>query len=261
MHFFTVPTGILDLIAKYPSMGGGKSMNTKRLLVLALLVALALALQGCAEEEPLKELVMGEIFRDDFDSDVLGEHWIVGPEPHHRRDDKWSLTAHSGFLTIATQDSDIHEASNHPVNFFLYEVPYDNFEVVTHIYVQPERDFEQAGLFLYYDMDNFARLARVHAFGSQAIEPALEMDGSYQQWIQDIENTAEIYLKMTKVDQQISYAFSIDGVEWVEVPSKVYVRWDKLYVVLYAISPVSGREIDALFDYVEVRELKWEIVE
>lgn len=236
-------------------------MKSSKFLLLAALVVFALALQGCAENSPEMELVAGEIFRDEFDSETLAEHWTVGPNPEHRRDDKWSLTSYPGYLTITTQDSDIHETSNRPINFFMYKVPYKHFEAVTRIIFQPEQDFEQAGLFIYKDMDNYARLARVHAFGNQSVEPALETDGSYREWIQTIGNTAEIYLKMSMIRGQLGYHYSFDGVEWVEIDSRPYVRWDDVYLVLYAISPISARQIDALFDYVEVTELKFEPVQ
>ena len=79
-------------------------------------------------------------------------------------------------------------------------------------------------------------------------------------WNRDIANTAEIYLKLTKIDGQLSYYYSFDGIKWREVEHHPRVNWEQVYVVLYAISPVSGREVDAMFDYIEVRELKWEPV-
>ena len=154
-------------------------MKPRKLLALTLLICCALALQGCTDDEPEMELVFGELFRDDFDSVVLGEHWLIGPELQHRQDNKWSLTANPGFLTITAQEAEIYEANNNPVNFFLYAVPYQNFEAVTRILFQPESDFEQAGLAIYQDMDNYARLSRVHAYGRHAVEPALETAGSY----------------------------------------------------------------------------------
>jgi len=235
-------------------------MKPRKLLALTLLICCALALQGCTDDEPEMELVFGELFRDDFDSVVLGEHWLIGPELQHRQDNKWSLTANPGFLTITAQEAEIYEANNNPVNFFLYAVPYQNFEAVTRILFQPESDFEQAGLAIYQDMDNYARLSRVHAYGRHAVEPALETAGSYSDWNRDIANTAEIYLKLTKIDGQLSYYYSFDGIKWREVEHHPRVNWEQVYVVLYAISPVSGREVDAMFDYIEVRELKWEPV-
>jgi len=236
-------------------------MTTRKLLLLVLLIVSMLALQGCSESGPEYELITGEIFRDNFESEVLAEHWIVGPEKEHRRDGKWSLTANPGYLTIITLPADVHQTANNPVNFFLFDVPYENFEVSTHILIQPEQDFEQAGLLLYDDWDNYARLARVHAFGSQAVEPALETNAAYSEWIQNIDNTPEIYLRMTKIDDQLSYYYSVEGEDWIEVGPHPYVRWENTYAVLYAISPVSEREIDALFDYIEVKELKWVEVE
>lgn len=232
----------------------------RKFLVLSILLISALTLQGCSDPGPKMELITGEIFRDDFDSETLADHWIVGPESNHIRNDKWSLLANPGYLTIVTQPADIHESSNNPINFFLYEVPYENFKAVTRLYVQPERDFEQAGLFLYNDMDNYARLARVHAFGEQAVEPAIESNAAYSEWIKNIDNTDEIYLKMTKLDHKIGYAYSIDGVDWISIGGNPSVHWDQTYAVLYAISPVSEREIDALFDYIEITELIWEEV-
>jgi len=255
-------TGIqtcVENIKKADFLKGGSSMQTRKYLVLILIVIAALSMQGCTEVEPARELVRRQIFRDDFDAVVLADHWLVGPEDGQRYDDLWSVTKNQGFLTVTTQPGDFHQTNNNPVNLFLYQVRYENFEVVTHILFQPEQEGEQAGILLYQDMDNFAGLALAHTGSRQVVEPGLETNAVYTSWAKNIFKTNEMYLKMTLIDNQISYAFSRDGISWTNIKERPYVSWEgPVYVVLYAICPVNGREIDAQFDYVEVTELEWE---
>lgn len=232
-------------------------MINKRPLILIVLLITILGLQGCSDPSPKGELVTAEIFRDNFNSEILADHWIIGPETKHIRDDKWSLTTNPGYLTLLTQVGDIYEEVNNPINFFAIDVPYENFEVTTHVFIQPEQSLEQAGLMLYNDWDNYARLARIHTSSDHAIKAGLETAANHREVIHNINNSDQVFLRMSKINNQISYNYSIYGEEWIEIYNRSDVKWDNTYVVLYAISPSSKREIEVLFNYIEIQELKW----
>lgn len=231
-------------------------MLKHRPLLFILLLIATISLQGCSEPSPKLEFIKGEIFRDNFDSEHLADHWIVGPEESHVMDDKWSLTANPGYLTILTQAGDIHESNNNPINFFMVDIPYENFEVTTHVLIQTNQDFEQAGLLLYNDLDNYAQLARIHTSGNHAIKLGLETAGNHHEEIHKINNINQAYFRMSKINDQISFSYNIYGDDWIEFYNRPNVNWDKTSAVLYAVSPISEREIEARFDYIEIQELK-----
>ncbi len=236
-------------------------MNIKRTLLLIFLLASMLAFQGC-DTGPEYQLISGMIFRDNFDKETLANHWTLGPELRQKRDDEWSLTANPGYLTILTQKADVYNITEDPVNFFLFTVPYDNFEVTTRILFQPESNWEQAGIMLYEDKKNYSSLARTQISGKQAIEPALIENSTTTQWRKNISNLKDIYLRMTKIDNQISYFYSVEGEDWIQVGSEPYVNWKSSKVILYAVSSHNGGKNQALVDYVEIKELIWvEIVD
>ena len=224
-------------------------------IFISLLLCIAI-LQGCTDSTN-KELVTGDVIFEDFDYTTLPNHWTIT----NRNDIFWSLTTNPGFLTIITQPADVHETANNPVNFFLREIPYENYQFTARIEIFPERDFEQAGILIWENEDNYIRLGRVHAFDAQAIEAAVEVATAYTTVIENIDPITEVYLRLINLNNQVSYYYSANGEEWIEVGNRTWVNYSKPIIGLYAISPVSDRAIEAKFDYIQVEELKWEAVE
>lgn len=82
---------------------------------------------------------------------------MVGPEEDQANDEFWSLEENPGFLTITTQDSDVHQERNEPKNFFLQDAPEGDYEIVTKLSFAPRENYEQAGLMIWQDADNYVR--------------------------------------------------------------------------------------------------------
>jgi len=56
---------------------------------------------------------------DEFNSPTLSPDWtVIGADASH-----WSSTQRPGFLTITTQDADLYEGDNRPINLFLRAAP------------------------------------------------------------------------------------------------------------------------------------------
>ena len=199
--------------------------------------------------------VQGQTIRDDFKDPVLPQHWIIGPAQHQRDDSKWSLTKHPGYLTIMTQRSDIHQDSNNPRNFFLREVPYDDYQITTRLIFSPRRNFEQAGLIIWGGPDDYVRLSSLWAAGNR-LEAAIEVNGVFSSQQMPNPQGDDIHLALRKEGRQHSFWYSADGINWEQMGSSVYCTHQDPLVGFFAISPVSGRTIPAQFQYFAIEKIK-----
>jgi len=189
-----------------------------------------------------------------FDKEYLSDEWIIGPEPKNRDDRYWSLTKNPGFLTITTEHSDIHSTGDNPSNYFLRPVDYENYQITTYVEFFPEHDFEQAGLLVYSGPDDYVRLGYVHAWGYK-LEAAVEVNQLYNNQMLPIEPLSSVYLRIRKLGRQYSFHYSHDGKLWEQIGTPIYVTLREPLVGLYAISPASGRHIDAKFSMFAMEEL------
>lgn len=191
---------------------------------------------------------------DYFDNEVLADEWIIGPAEDQRNDRYWSITKKSGYLTITTQRSDIHLGGNNPCNFFLRKSPYDHYEISTEVFFKPEQNFEQAGLVIFSDADNYLRHAYVHAY-QHYIEVSIEVNQKYSNQMLPITDIDHIHLKIRKLDRKYSYFISFDGKCWEQVGTSVFASFESPLVGIMAISPGSGRALDAHFKYFSIEEI------
>ncbi len=214
-------------------------------LPLITVLSICLALTGSVSAETIIEV---------FDSPTIAEHWTIGPGTFQRRDDKWSLVSNPGFLTILTQNSDIHQKNNNPRNFFLRDVPYENYQITTYLEFSPRQDFEQAGLIIWDGLDDYLRLTSIWA-GEQRFEAAIEANAIFSSQLQPNPAGDSVYLRIRKVNRTYTFLYSSDGEQWEQIGSSVYATLQNPRVGLFAISPGSGRELEARFQFFAIEEL------
>jgi arabinan endo-1,5-alpha-L-arabinosidase len=216
-----------------------------RLLLALILIAAAVGSTAVARD----------IIVDSFDGPHLDPQWTVGPEREHRDDEAWSLTRHPGHLTIIAQDADIHRDRNEPINYFLRDVEWEDFEITTKLAFAPREQFEHAGLIVWKDMDHYIKLVHVHGEGNR-LEGAIEANGQYS--TQQILNPVgdEVYLRIRKLGRSYTYLYSGDGENWEQLGSRVESGWADPKVGLLAVAPGSGRSIPARFEYFSIRRLE-----
>ncbi len=189
---------------------------------------------------------------DNFNDENLGDYWIVGPGENQRNDEFWSLKENKGYLTITTQDSDIHTTTNDPKNFFLRNAPDKDYSFTTKLNISPEQSFEQAGLIVWNGPDDYIRLSSLYN-GKNMIEAAIEADGQFssQQRVNMIGD--DIYLRIQKIGRTFTYFVSGDGKDWNKIGFSVKTSYQNEKIGLFAISPGSGRHIPAKFDFFKVQ--------
>ncbi len=149
-------------------------------------------------------------FRDDFNSKSLGSDWyFIREDPTH-----WNLEA-PGYFQITTQAGDLSGSYNNAQNVLLRPAPAIDFEIATAVKFNPTPGWQQAGLVIYQDDDNYLRLTRCQ-IGNDMVEFLQESDGIPSSLVAEC-NLETTYLKIVKTDNTYTGYYSANGSDWIEV--------------------------------------------
>ena len=127
----------------------------------------------------------------------------------------WRLNPEDESLSIWPTGGSEWAAGNGATNIFLTDVPdADNVSVTVKMDGKTQNGYEEGGIVLYKDSDNYTAIQRKHAGGSPNINVTTENAGSPSEaGIADIPENA-VYFKLEKTGDSISGFYSIDGSEW-----------------------------------------------
>lgn len=192
-------------------------------------------------------LVRGQ--NDEFSARELDRRrWTVFNEDPSR----WSIEA--GKLTIRTADGDVFEDRADVRNLFLQRAPRADFDVVTGVAIDPEKDHEAASLYAWQDSNNYVKVAVVYAKGGAKLEVAKEADGHYAFDLAELNGLSPargLEFRISKKGDE--YRFFVRDArergEWRELGTRE-AKFTELHVGIAAGSPVSTRSIPATFDFV-----------
>lgn len=188
---------------------------------------------------------------DYFDSATLDPQWSwVREDPTH-----WSLTDNPGYLSIRMQHGGPYGTCNNNRNTLLQTAPTDNFEVVTCVTFNPTLNYQQAGLIVYQDTDNYVRLTRLHYEKGGGVQFFKEVGASTTAKAVGCDLTTT-YLKIRKQDSTYTGYWSKDGVNWNQVYQYTDVHLSNLKVGLAAFLGSGYTEIPANFDYICIRPIE-----
>ena len=104
-------------------------------------------------------------YRDDFNGTDLGAGWDVV-----RRDQ--TLVVNDGTVTIPAQAGDVYQTANNAKNLVLRTAPTGPFTITTKLNFKGAVQYQQAGLLVYGDDDNYTKFDRVstNASGGAVVE-------------------------------------------------------------------------------------------
>jgi len=200
---------------------------------------------------------------DPFDG-KLGLDWKpLRPDPTHV-----SLTRNPGKLTITTQPGSIYGDEldvAHAVaakNIYLVPNPApgnEGFVVTTCIEsFHPKKPYQQAGLIVYNDDDNYLKWVMERARGAPSFTFIQETNrsavGDYNA-VRNEPNLERFWLRLMKRGNFYQYAYSIDGEAFTVVDEIVWGGAAPRSIGILAKNDRVPDEIDAIFDQFEVRSL------
>jgi len=189
---------------------------------------------------------------DQFDSSTLSKAWSIFQEDTS----KWSVTENPGHLVITGQKGDSHEKSNDIKNVFLQDAPSGDFEITTKLNASVQNNYEQGGLYIWQDVDNYVRLGHVWDNGLK-LEAAKEENAKYSkaQNIAQHPGDDTVYLKINKTGNVISTFFWENG-EWQKAADPITTDIKVSKVGIYGTSTVSNKLVPMTFDYFTLQSLQ-----
>lgn len=92
-------------------------------------------------------------YDDQFTAPSLNPKWHwVRNHPHY-----WSVTTHPGYLRIITEATDIWQGYN-ATPVLLENAPAGDFAISTYVRITPTEDYQQGGIIMYGDDNNYVRI-------------------------------------------------------------------------------------------------------
>ena len=183
---------------------------------------------------------------DEFEGGALNrQRWsIVNEDPG-----TWKLR--DGKLVITTLDGDVFNERYDLRNVFLQATNPGDFEVVTRTDFVVRQGFDQAGLIVWQDHNNYIRLSNAFVGGRRWIITR-ELGG--QAVNQDLPNTMgdAVWMKIARRGRTYECSVSADGERWWPVGIPLAADFSEVQVGLAAASPRGGRRADAAFDFFRV---------
>ncbi|NQX60115.1 PA14 domain-containing protein [Paenibacillus qinlingensis] len=189
---------------------------------------------------------------DSFDSTTLAPAWtIFRPDSS-----KWSLTANPGSLRLQSLAGDMFGNSNASKNVFLQNAPVGDFVITTKITGSVNKNYEQGGLLVWQDEDNYVRIGHVWdttgATGKN-LESAFEKNAVYTKAsnVAKHPGTDSVYLMIAKVGNVYTTSFW-NGTAWQQAADPMTVNLSNVKVGFYAMSATDGTSIPVDVDYFAV---------
>ena len=223
---------------------------------LAILSLLSLSVLGA---EPAEEKTAADRLFDDFDGKLALDWKQIRPVPTHQ-----SLTKSPGKLTITTQYGSIHRTGRPELakNLFLIDIPQrdrDGFAATTVLEAfRPQMLYNQAGLLIYKDDDNYLKfVCELSGTSGTTLNAILEQGG-----VSAVTNLRipfeheRLWLRVIKRDKIYECSSSNDGKNFT---SSADFTWDDSPRQIGILAKNGGRqdarEVDARFDSFEFRAL------
>jgi hypothetical protein len=213
---------------------------------------------------------------DDFDNEFDLSWDVLGADPSH-----WSLSKVPGTLTITTQTGSFTRGRTDYENIFLVDFPVvasKDFQITTCLKgFKPVEFWNQAGLLLWNDENNHLRFVYEYGEGPpvymtknpRQFTTGIEIGGLVRHaWFRAEQEPDEVWLRVIKRRSWCELYTGTDGKTFHPVelilarfePSGNRVPWpggSVKRVGLYASNggALDAREVEASFDFFEVREL------
>ncbi|WP_139992564.1 sugar-binding domain-containing protein [Paenibacillus paridis] len=189
---------------------------------------------------------------DPFDGESLNAAWSILKADNS----KWSLTRKPGFLSLETSAGETFQGSNTLPNIFLKNAPEGDFVITTKVEAPVRKNYQQAGLFLWQNEDNYVKFGHVwdtDGATGKSLETAYEKNAVYVKAANMAKHPGYdlSYLQIKKVGNVVS-TFYWDGTAWKPAADPMTVNLSNLKVGFYGLSSGDKVSVIANFDYFSV---------
>jgi beta-xylosidase len=161
-------------------------------------------------------------FLDEFSSVTLNPVWSwVRQDNTH-----WSLTSRPGYMRLVTEQGGLLGSGNNK-NLLLRTPPSGRYAITTRVIYKPDTNFQNAGLLVYQDDDNFLWLGRGYCDFPHCKGNAIYFDhgegGSFvgSNFGTAVTNKRNAYLKIERRGLRYIGFYSADGVNWTRIGKHV----------------------------------------
>jgi PKD repeat protein len=198
-------------------------------------------------------------YRDDFNGTALDASWsVVRPDATDG-----GVAVGNGVVTLPTGVGDIYQTTNTATNLVMRPAPSGSFTVTAKINHHGNERYQQAGIMVYGDDDNYVKLDRTatNASGStntEFFEFIQEQAATARNTNQD--HTANIasdfpsdyYLRITWDGTNLTGAYSTDGIAWTNVGRTSTAMPANPQVSFFALSNGAGTVVKPTFDWLTI---------
>lgn len=189
---------------------------------------------------------------DNFDAAVLDAAWSVFKPDNS----KWSLTRKPGFLSLDTSAGDTFQTSNNLSNIFLKDAPAGDFIITAKVDAPVRKNFQQAGLFIWQNEDNYFKFGHVwdtEGAAGKSLETAYEKNAVYMKATNMVLHPGydTSYLQIRKIGNVVT-TFYWNGSDWKQAADPMTVNLSQLKIGFYGLSAGDQGSIQANFDYFSV---------
>ena len=195
-------------------------------------------------------------YREDFNGTDVAAPWDVV-----RRDQ--TLTVSGGKLNLVAQAGDVYQTANNAKNLVLQPAPAGPWTITTKINFKGLVQYQQAGLLIYGDDDNYTKFDRVATNAAGATTPVEKFE-----FINEVAGTPrnagadatanlaagfpdDYYLRVKSDGTNITGEYSTDGNTWTAVGRSAAVPANAK-IGVFAVSNAAATNATAAFDYVTV---------
>lgn len=186
---------------------------------------------------------------DEFTADTLSPQWSWVREDNT----KWSLTAATDKMRITSQYGDLYLATN-AKNLLLENAPPGDWTAITKMdFGKPTTNYQQAGIIVYQNDDNYIKLLRVFN-GSNKFQFAMEYGGvATQGTVADSISGSTVYMKMVKSGTTYSGYYSADGTNYTQIWTSQSANFSGIKIGMISVNgTVTAGGVHADFDYFRV---------
>jgi PKD repeat protein len=197
------------------------------------------------------------VYRDDFNGNDLGAAWSVV-----RRDA--TLTVGNGAVTIPTAAGDLYQIINTAKNVVLRPAPAGPFTITTKLNHKGTAQYQQGGLIVYGDDDNYIKLDRTSTNTAAATTKT-----EFVEFVQEVNAVArnaaadhtavlastcgpDMWLRIVYDGTTLIGQYSPDGTTWTNAGQSSTAMPANSKIGFFALSNAATTTVNAVFDWWQV---------